>query len=70
MLSLLTVVPGPGMAVVTKRAIALGRAEGLRTAADRTKALAENQIAAMWRLAVGLREKTLCKMLRIRSQGR
>ncbi|MEJ8658836.1 hypothetical protein [Streptomyces sp. MS1.AVA.4] len=30
---------------------------------DRTKALAENQIAALWRLDVGLREKTQWKML-------
>ncbi|WP_063835363.1 hypothetical protein [Streptomyces sp. NRRL S-118] len=30
---------------------------------DRTKALAENQIAALWRLDVALREKTLWKML-------
>ncbi|MFF7994763.1 hypothetical protein ACFZDG_33950 [Kitasatospora xanthocidica] len=30
---------------------------------DRTKALAENQIAALWRLDVSLREKTFWKML-------
>ncbi|MFF3787235.1 hypothetical protein [Streptomyces sp. NPDC001933] len=30
---------------------------------DRTKALAENQIAALWRLDVSLREKTQWKML-------
>ncbi|MFJ8011006.1 hypothetical protein [Streptomyces sp. NPDC096339] len=30
---------------------------------DRTKALAENQIAALWHLGVGLREKTFWKML-------
>ncbi|MEV0755490.1 hypothetical protein [Streptosporangium sp. NPDC050280] len=30
---------------------------------DRTKALAENQIAALWRLDVALREKTQWKML-------
>ncbi|MFD8625234.1 hypothetical protein ACFV4E_15280 [Streptomyces hygroscopicus] len=30
---------------------------------DRTKALAENQIAALWRLDVALREKTFWKML-------
>ncbi|MER6549479.1 hypothetical protein [Streptomyces sp. NPDC001250] len=30
---------------------------------DRTKALAQNQIAALWRLDVGLREKTQWKML-------
>lgn len=30
---------------------------------DRTKALAKNQIAALWRLDVALREKTLWKML-------
>ncbi|MFB7555237.1 MULTISPECIES: tyrosine-type recombinase/integrase [Streptomyces] len=30
---------------------------------DRTKALAENQIAALWRLDVALRDKTLWKML-------
>lgn len=30
---------------------------------DRTRALAENQIAALWRLDVGLREKTFWKML-------
>ncbi|QIY59493.1 site-specific integrase [Streptomyces sp. RPA4-5] len=30
---------------------------------DHTKALAENQIAALWRLDVGLREKTFWKML-------
>ncbi|MFF5588076.1 hypothetical protein [Streptomyces hygroscopicus] len=30
---------------------------------DRTKALAENQIAALWRLDVSLREKTCWKML-------
>ncbi|MEU1895733.1 site-specific integrase [Streptomyces pristinaespiralis] len=29
---------------------------------DRTKALAENQIAALWRLDVGLREKTFWKL--------
>ncbi|GCD39802.1 hypothetical protein OEIGOIKO_07658 [Streptomyces chrestomyceticus JCM 4735] len=27
---------------------------------DRTKALAENQIAALWRLDIALREKTQC----------
>ncbi|MEX3105963.1 MULTISPECIES: hypothetical protein [unclassified Streptomyces] len=30
---------------------------------DRTKALAENQIAALWRLGIALREKTYWKML-------
>ncbi|MGW0551353.1 hypothetical protein [Streptomyces altiplanensis] len=30
---------------------------------DRTKALAENQIAALWRLDAGLRDKTFWKML-------
>ncbi|MGW1412200.1 hypothetical protein [Streptomyces sp. NPDC002403] len=30
---------------------------------DRTKALAQNQISALWRLDVGLREKTQWKML-------
>ncbi|MEU3771994.1 hypothetical protein AB0F11_02030 [Streptomyces sp. NPDC032472] len=30
---------------------------------DRTEALAENQIATLWRLEVALREKTLWKML-------
>lgn len=38
-LALLTVVPGPDMAVVTKRAIASGRAEALRTAAGITTGL-------------------------------
>ncbi|MBC2879223.1 MULTISPECIES: LysE family translocator [Streptomyces] len=38
-LALLTVVPGPDMAVVTKRAVAAGRAEGLRTAAGITVGL-------------------------------
>ncbi|MBZ4321326.1 LysE family translocator [Streptomyces huiliensis] len=38
-LALLTVVPGPDMAVVTKRAVAAGRAEGLRTAAGITAGL-------------------------------
>ncbi|WP_189327051.1 LysE family translocator [Streptomyces flaveus] len=38
-LALLTVVPGPDMAVVTKRAIASGRSEGLRTAAGITTGL-------------------------------
>ncbi|MGK5638834.1 LysE family translocator [Streptomyces sp. URMC 126] len=38
-LALLTVVPGPDMAVVTKRAVASGRAEGLRTAAGITVGL-------------------------------
>ncbi|MGV9343116.1 hypothetical protein [Streptomyces sp. NPDC003688] len=37
---------------------------------DRTKALAENQIAALWRLDVALREKTQWKMLRVRRAGR
>ncbi|WSB04951.1 hypothetical protein OIE54_40480 [Streptomyces sp. NBC_01794] len=35
-LALLTVVPGPDMAVVTKRAIASGRADALRTVAGVT----------------------------------
>ncbi|MCZ0207672.1 hypothetical protein OZK63_19865 [Streptomyces sp. UMAF16] len=30
---------------------------------DRTEALAENQIAALWRLDVAMREKTQWKML-------
>jgi threonine/homoserine/homoserine lactone efflux protein len=38
-LALLTVVPGPDMAVVTKRAIASGRAEAFRTAAGITTGL-------------------------------
>ncbi|WP_375256496.1 LysE family translocator [Streptomyces sp. PKU-EA00015] len=38
-LALLTVVPGPDMAVVTKRAIASGTAEALRTAAGITTGL-------------------------------
>ncbi|MEV7523578.1 LysE family translocator [Streptomyces sp. NPDC091371] len=38
-LALLTVVPGPDMAVVTKRAIDSGRAEALRTAAGITTGL-------------------------------
>jgi threonine/homoserine/homoserine lactone efflux protein len=38
-LAVLTVVPGPDMAVVTKRAIASGRAEALRTAAGVTTGL-------------------------------
>ncbi|MDL5199715.1 LysE family translocator [Streptomyces sp. ALI-76-A] len=38
-LALLTVIPGPDMAVVTKRAIASGRAEALRTAAGITTGL-------------------------------
>ncbi|MEU7106394.1 LysE family translocator [Streptomyces stramineus] len=38
-LALLTVVPGPDMAVVTKRAVAAGRAEGLRAAAGITVGL-------------------------------
>ncbi|WP_432036317.1 LysE family translocator [Streptomyces cucumeris] len=38
-LALLTVVPGPDMAVVTERAIASGRAEALRTAAGITTGL-------------------------------
>ncbi|MFI9046352.1 LysE family translocator [Streptomyces sp. NPDC053427] len=38
-LALLTVVPGPDMAVVTKRAIASGRAEALRSAAGITTGL-------------------------------
>ncbi|MFF7652467.1 tyrosine-type recombinase/integrase [Streptomyces sp. NPDC007983] len=37
--------------------------ERRRAPPDRTKALSENQIAALWRLDVGLREKTFWKLL-------
>ncbi|MFJ8604497.1 hypothetical protein ACIREM_38490 [Streptomyces shenzhenensis] len=44
-------------------AIRRSASSGARRPPDRTKALTENQISALWRLDVSLREKTFWKML-------